>query len=70
MNNKIVKTKKFSAIFLATVLIAGTIALSYQSFMTIGANAQAQPYYDDGGMDSRDNSYEPEYPDKKYDSYG
>jgi hypothetical protein len=42
---------------LATVLIAGTIALLFPSFMTIDA-AQAQPYY--GGMDS--------YNDRK--SYG
>jgi hypothetical protein len=69
LTNKIVSTKTTSAIFLATVLILGTIAAlsSSTSFMTIGANAQDQLYY---GMDSRYNSYEPEYPDKKYDSYG
>jgi hypothetical protein len=44
-------TTKASAVFLATVLLAGTIALSAPSFM-IGL-AQAQPYYG-GGMD---NSY-------------
>ena len=44
----IVSTKTTSAIFLATVLLTGTItALSYSSFMTI-VTVQAQPYY---GMD-------------------
>ena len=38
MNNKIVSRKKTSAIFLAIVLVAGTIALMSPSFMT---NAQA-----------------------------
>ena len=38
MNNKIVSTKKSSAIFLAIVLVAGTFALISPSFMT---NAQA-----------------------------
>ena len=38
MNNKKVLTKKTSAIFLAIVLVAGTIALMSPSFMT---NAQA-----------------------------
>jgi hypothetical protein len=56
LNNKIEKTKKISAVFLATVLIAGTIALSFPFFMITGT-AQAQPYY---GMDS--------YNDRK--SYG
>jgi len=31
-------------------------------------DVQAQPYYD--GMDNNYNSYEPEYSDKKHDSYG
>ncbi|HSF49596.1 MAG TPA: hypothetical protein VLA74_02445, partial [Nitrososphaeraceae archaeon] len=74
MNNKIVSLtkKRISAIFLATVLIAGTIALSFPSFMTIGT-AQAQQYYE---MDNDYNSYEPEYPSYKpdykpqYPSYG
>jgi hypothetical protein len=38
LNNKIVSRKKTSAIFLAIVLVAGTIALMSPSFMT---NAQA-----------------------------
>jgi hypothetical protein len=74
LNNKIVSTKKrISAIFLATVLMAGTFAISFPSLMTIDA-AQAQPYY--GGMDdygssdykidndrkSYDNGYESQYP--------
>ena len=46
MNNKIVSTKTPSAIFLAIVLVAGTITLSSSSFMS---GAQADPYY---GMDS------------------
>jgi hypothetical protein len=56
LNSKIVLSKRTSAIFLAIVLIAGTIALSFASFM-IGS-AQAQPYY---GNDNRYNSYEPDY---------
>ena len=48
-------TTKASAVFLATVLLAGTIALSFPSFM-IGS-AQAQPYYG-GGMD---NDYKKSY---------
>jgi hypothetical protein len=68
LNSKIILIKRTSAVFLAIVLIAGTITLSYPSFMIIGA-AQDQPYYD-GGMDNRYNSYyEPEYTDKKYSSY-
>ncbi|HJU60090.1 MAG TPA: hypothetical protein VJ583_10090 [Nitrososphaeraceae archaeon] len=31
--NKIVSTKRISAIFLAIVLVAGTIALSFPSFL-------------------------------------
>ena len=44
------------AIFLAIVLLAGTIALSSPSFMTTGASAQAEPYY---GIDKKYNSYGP-----------
>ena len=65
--NKIVSTKRTSAIFLAIVLVTGTFALSSQSF-NIGVNAQAQPYY---GMDSYDDrkSYGMDsYDDRK--SYG
>jgi hypothetical protein len=52
LNNKIELTKRFSAVFLAIVLVAGTItALSYPSFMI---DVQAQPYY---GMDNSYNSY-------------
>jgi hypothetical protein len=49
--NKIISTKKTSAIFLATILVLGTFALSSPSFM---AGAQADTYY---GMDSYDKSY-------------
>jgi hypothetical protein len=45
--NKIVSTK-FNAVFFAVILISGTIALSFPSFMTT-ATAQAESYY--GGMD-------------------
>ena len=48
-------TTKTNSVFLATVLVAGIIALSYPSFM-IGA--QAQQF---NGMDQRYNSYEQDY---------
>ena len=47
MNNEILSIKRNSAIFLATVLLAGTIALSSPSFIV---GAQADSYY--GGMDN------------------
>jgi hypothetical protein len=67
LNNKIVPTKRISAIFLAIVLVTGTFALSssLSSFMiTVAGTAQAQPYSYDVRMDYRHNSYEPtsEYP--------
>jgi hypothetical protein len=64
VNNKIVSIKSFSAIFLAIVLVTGTIALYFPSFMT---GAKAQLYYDNR-MDNRYNSYGPipEYPDNNY----
>jgi len=43
LKNKIVSTKTTNAIFLATVLITGTIALSIPSFMV---GAQVVPYPD------------------------
>ena len=65
MNNKLISTKKTSAVFLAIVLIAGTITVISPSFI-IGVNAQYEPY-------DRYNSYEPnyssEYKDKAYNSY-
>ncbi|HJU59918.1 MAG TPA: hypothetical protein VJ583_09215, partial [Nitrososphaeraceae archaeon] len=54
--NKIVSTKRTSAIFLAIVLVAGTFAVISPSFM-VGA-AQAQPYY---GMEQRYSDYEQDY---------
>jgi hypothetical protein len=76
LNNKLKSsTKKTNAIFLAVVLIAGTItALSSftSSFMIV---AQAQPYYYDGGTDTRYNIYEPkpeyqpQYAEKEYNIY-
>ena len=63
--NKIVSTKKTSAIFLGIVLVAGTIALSSPSFIV--GDVQAQRDY---GMDKKYNSYEQDYGmDKKYNSY-
>jgi hypothetical protein len=57
--NKIVSTKKTSAIFLAIVLVAGTIAAFSQSFMV---GAQAQPYYE------MDNNYNDNYGKDSYKS--
>jgi hypothetical protein len=45
LNNKIVSIKRNSAIFLAIVLVTGTIALYSSSFMTT-ASAQSEFYYD------------------------
>jgi hypothetical protein len=56
--NKIVSTKNTSAIFLAIVLVLGTIATISQSFIL---GAQAEPYYE---MDDRYDSYEPDYSDR------
>jgi hypothetical protein len=67
LDNKLISSKKkSSSIFLAIVLVAGTITLSSPSFM-IGT--QAQPY---SGIDNKYNSYyEPEYPDNDYyNNYG
>ena len=56
------KTTKYSAIFLAAILVAGTFALSNSSFMV---GAQAQQF---NGMDQKYNSYEPDYGmDNSYD---
>ncbi len=57
MNNKILSIKRNNAIFLATVLVAGIIALSSPSSFMVGA--QAVPQY---GMEREYGSYEqPEY---------
>ena len=67
--SKTTKTTKANSVFLATVLVAGIIALSYPSFM-IGAQAQEfngmddkryNNYEQDYGQDNKYNSYEPEY---------
>ena len=42
--NKIIIAKRNSAIFLATVLVLGTIATISPSFM-VGAQAQTEPEY-------------------------
>lgn len=72
--NKIVSIKNTNAIFLAVILVAGTFAAIFQSFIIIGVNAQAGlEYYD--GMSNRYNSYEPELEyhyntqKKEYNSY-
>ena len=63
MSRTITKITKTNAVILATVLVAGIIALSYPSYMV---GAQAQEY----GMDQRYNNYEPEYgQDNQYNSY-
>ena len=53
-------TTKANSVFLATVLVAGIIALSYPSFM-IGAQAQ------EFGMDQRYNNHEKDYGMDSYD---
>ncbi len=68
--NKIVSIKNTNAIFLATVLVAGIIALSSPSFMTT-ANALSGPLFTE---DNSYNIYEPreyptEYTNQKYNSY-
>lgn len=72
--NKIVSIKNTNAIFLAVILVAGTFAAIFQSFIIIGVNAQdGLEYYD--GMSNRYNSYEPELEyhyntqKKEYNSY-
>ena len=85
MNNKLTSsTTKLNAIFLAIVLITGTIAVISPSFIIKGVNAQSEPYYEkdtryssyEPEQEDRDKSYysyEPEYsksPDKKYNNYG
>ena len=68
MNNLL--TTKSSTIFLATLLIAAIISVSFPSFLT---NAPAQQEYN--GIDNRYNGYEPtreyspQYAEKEYTSY-
>jgi hypothetical protein len=77
-----VSTKKSSSIFLAIVLVAGTIVLSFPSFMIGNVHAQRDygmdsydnkpyenSYESDYGNDNRYDSYEPEYTDNAYNSY-
>jgi hypothetical protein len=61
LNNNI-SAKRNSAIFLATVLVAGIISLSSPSFMT-NVSAQSESYY---GMDN--NNYKSQYGQDKYKS--
>jgi hypothetical protein len=61
LNNKILSTKKTISLFLAFILVTGTItALSSPSFMT-NASAQSESYY---GMDN--NNYKSQYGQDKY----
>jgi hypothetical protein len=57
-----INSTKIIAAFLASVLIAGTIALSSPSFMT-NASAQPESYY---GMDN--NNYKSQYGQDNYKS--
>ena len=59
--NKIVSTKKTSAIFLVTVLILGTFAAISPSSFMVGAQAQAESEY--YGID---NNYEKSYGHDNY----
>ena len=66
--SKIISIDKTNAIFLATVLVTGIIALSSSSFMV--GSAEAKPYYE---MDNNYNSYQSDYGMDRYDdrkSYG
>ena len=69
MNYKIVSSKRTSTIFLAIVLVAGTITALSSSFMT---NAQAQSYYgnNNGYKSQYQLSYRPEYNELQYPPYG
>ncbi len=60
--NKILSTKKPSAIFLATVLVAGVIGISSSSFAAFGKEYNYEENYD-----SYDDSYAPYDPAIKYD---
>ena len=57
-------TTRISAAFLAAVLVAGTIALSFPSFML---GAQAEPYF---GMDKKYDNYGSDHDSYGKDSYG
>jgi hypothetical protein len=64
--SNIVSIKTTGSVFLAIVLITGTIAISSPSSMLTGA-AQAQQYYD-SGMDNSYNSYGSDYGMDNYDN--
>jgi hypothetical protein len=63
LNHKIVSTKRNRTIFLAIVLFAGMITLSFPSFIIVDAFSDRIYHYEnDYSEDSyRDNNYEPEY---------
>lgn len=64
--SKIVSTNKINAIFLAVILVAGTIS-SFTSSFLIGVNAQYDPFY--GYNSYEPTEYPPEYADREYNSY-
>jgi len=65
LNNKIVFTKRISTIFLAIILVAGTIASISPSFMF--GTAQAESYYNGIGMyDNYNNQYRKDEDDNRY----
>ena len=62
--NRIISRKTTSPIFLAIVLVTGTITAIFPSFV-IGVNAQSESYY---GIDDRYNDYKRDYGmDNSYD---
>jgi hypothetical protein len=65
LNNKILSTKKTISLFLAFILVTGTIALSFQSFMT-AANAQVESYYDTNEYTKYTMDMANEYVDEPY----
>jgi hypothetical protein len=66
LNNKKVPRKRISALFLAAILVTGTIDLSSPSF--IPASALTGPLFtEDNNYEST--GYQPEYADQKSDIY-
>jgi hypothetical protein len=58
LNSKKILTERTSAVFLAIILIAGTIVVSSSTSFMITETVHAQPYY---GMDKKYSSYESDY---------
>jgi hypothetical protein len=74
---RLVSTKRINAMFLAIILVTGTIAAISPSFIIKGVNAQSEPYYEKDTsysnyeqepkylsehMDKGYSAYEPDYP--------